>query len=370
MKNNYWNISNILSKNCIYNFIYGERSNGKTYGVLQYGLEQYFKRGSEIAIIRRMDEDFKQKRGASMFNALLENGVVQKLSKGKYNSIKYFSQRWYFQHIDEDKKKTYTEEEPFAYAFSLSSMEHDKSTSYPRVRTIFFDECITRDYYLPDEFVLFQNVLSTIIRERDDVLIFMAGNTVNRDCPYFKEMGFTNIKKQIAGTIDVYTYGDSDLRVAVEYCGTSKEKSKKSDKYFAFDNPRLKMITKGAWEIDIYPHLPIKYKPKDIIYKFFIVYNDETLQCEVISTKEPESKRDVIFIYVHRKTTPIKDDDGNYMVYQQEYNPLPNYRRKITKPINDVERKIVQLINMDKMFYQDNDVGELIRNYLMWCQSA
>ena len=73
-------------------------------------------------------------------------------------------------------------------------------------------------------------------------------------------------------TIDLYTYGESNLRVAVEYSQGIKKESKKSNKYFAFDNPKLQMITNGKWEIDIYPHLPHKYKPKDIKFIYYIKY--------------------------------------------------------------------------------------------------
>ena len=366
-KSKYWNVRNVLSRMCLYNLIIGERSNGKTYGTLEYGLEEYFKNGSEIGIIRRMEEDFRGKRANQLFAPLVKNGVIERLSKGKYNSVKYYSQRWYFQHLEEDKNKCYTEETPFAYAFALSSMEHDKSSSYPNIRTIIFDEFLTRGIYLNDEFITFQNVLSTIIRDRDDVIIFMLGNTVNKFCPYFKEMGLSNIKTQKQGTIDVYTYGDSSLRVAVEYCGNpDKRIEKKSDVYFAFNNPKLQMIKSGTWEIDIYPHLPCKYLPKDIKYMYFIKFDGETLQCEIIRTIEPETKRKVIFTYIHRKTTPIKDEKGKYLVFEEGFSPLHNYKRRITRPSTDIEKLILSFYKNDKVFYQDNDIGEIVRNYLQW----
>ena len=46
----------------------------------------------------------------------------------------------------------------------------------------------------------------------------------------FKEMGITNFKKQEQGTIDIYTYGDSGLRVAVEFCGDTKKKVEKKSR--------------------------------------------------------------------------------------------------------------------------------------------
>ena len=62
------------------------------------------------------------------------------------------------------------------------------------------------------------------------------------------------------GSIDLYTYGTEGLTVAVEYC-KAMAKSKQNNFYFAFNNPKLHMITNGAWELDIYPHCPYKYKP-------------------------------------------------------------------------------------------------------------
>ena len=68
----------------------------------------------------------------------------------------------------------------------------------------------------------------------------------------FAEMGLTHIDKMKQGTIDVYTYGTSELTVAVEYCESMKG-SKENNYYFAFNNPKLNMITSGAWELNLYP---------------------------------------------------------------------------------------------------------------------
>ena len=43
MRNKYYNLNAILKTNSTYNVIIGERSNGKTYACLKYGIEQYFK---------------------------------------------------------------------------------------------------------------------------------------------------------------------------------------------------------------------------------------------------------------------------------------------------------------------------------------
>ena len=361
-KTKFYSLENILAQNADYNMIYGERSNGKTTSVLEYGLKDHIQSGyvNQLAIVRRWEEDFKGKNGQQMFEGIVALGWVKELTHGKYNAICYYSQRWYLCSYNDMGEKVLQAEEPFAMGFSISSEEHYKSTSYPNIKTILFDEFITRGYYLPEEFVKFQNLLSTLIRLRNDVKIFMCGNTINKYCPYFAEMGLTGIKKQQRGTIDIYTYGDSDLRVAVEYSDFPSKK-KLSNKYFAFNNPKLEMITHGGWEIDIYPHLPVKYAPKENLFIFYIQFDEERLQGNVISVD------DTLFLYFHRKTTPIKEDETERLVYKQTPDYRRNYRINFLKPYGKPDKFIKTLWDMIKVFYQDNEVGEVMSNYIKWC---
>lgn len=359
MSRKYYSLKNILSKNAIYNIIFGERSNGKTYAVLKYALEQYIQNGKQLALVRRWQDDFTGKRGQTMWDSLVANGEVTKLTNGEWTGIYYYASRWFLCRYEGDKR--ITDETPLAYGFSISAMEHDKSTSYPNITTIMLDEFITRTQYLNDEFVLFMNVCSTIIRDRTDVTIFMLGNTVNKYCPYFAEMGLKHVKEMKQGSIDVYTYGNSDLTVAVEYCGNSKSLGgKKSDKYFAFDNPKLSMVTGGSWEIDIYPHCPVKFKPKDILFTYFIEFSGDMVQCEIILIDEH------YFTFIHRKTTELKHPDTD-LIFTPNFSSKPNYRRKITKPTTAIEKKIASFFIKDKVFYDTNETGEIVRNYLNWC---
>ena len=132
--------------------------------------------------------------------------------------------------------------------------------------------------------------------------------------------------------------------------------------YFAFNNPKLKMITNGMWELAIYPHCPVKYRPKDIVGTYFIIWEETTLQCEIVTVE------DFSFTFIHLKTTPIKDEDMD-LVFSTDFRPNFNWRRKITKPIDDIGRKIKWFYDVDKVFYQDNEIGEVVRNYMQWCQT-
>lgn len=371
---NFYSLERIKKEDAHYNLIYGLRSNGKTFAVQEEGLTNYIKKGEQMAIIRRYDVDFQGKRGHEVFSHFVSNpmrgNIISELTNGEWTDIYYYSLRWYLCKYD-DKGNRIKAGEPFCYAFSLAGQEHDKSTSYPRITTILFDEFLTRGMYLPDEFVTFTNVLSTIIRDRDNVKVYLCGNTVNKFNPYFKEMGLTNVLDMKMGDIQVYQFAVLDnegretgkvLKIAVEYSDNPNKQGKPSDVYFAFNNPKLKMITSGIWELAIYPHLPYKYNKTDITAQYFIKWENLILQCEIIF------KGNSHFTYIHTKTTPIQDDNYD-LVFSTEFTPQPNYRRKITQPMDTAGKKIKWFFDHDKVFYQDNEVGEIVRNYIQWCKT-
>lgn len=355
MKTKYYSLKRIKEIHAQYNMIVGERSNGKTFAILDEILQNYFKEHKQGAIVRRWQDDFKGKRAPAMFAPMVSEWLVYKYSGGQWDRIDYRSGCWYPARYDEQTDTIVRGDEPIAYAFSLSSMEHDKSTSYPNITTILFDEFLTRGYYLVDEFVLFMNVVSTIVRQRTDVTIYMLGNTVNWTCPYFTEMGIKHIRDMKQGSIDVYEYGESGLKVAVEYCKSIAD-SKKSNVYFAFDNPRLKMITSGVWELDIYPHLPVKYSNKEIKGIFFICFEGDILQCEVVQHNGHG------FVYIHRKTTPIHDYDHD-IIFSLSNDYRMNHYQSLIRPRDRISQTIAFLMKQNKVYYQDNEIGEIVRNY-------
>lgn len=359
-KRKYYSLDKILSKNCTYNVVIGERSNGKTYACLAYILNTFLKTGKQAVIIRRWQIDIVGTRASQMFANFSGDWLV-KASKGRFDSIKYYSGKFYLGKYDEKVDKiVYSDRNLFCFLMSLSDNEHNKSLSYPDVGVIVFDEFIAKNVYLPDEFVLFMNTLSTIIRDRTDIKIFMLGNTINKNCPYFEEMGLRNVLSQQQGTIDLYSYSDGKLKVAVEY--TAPNASGKTNNYiFGFENPKLETIKNGAWELSIYPHRPVKFDRKDILYIFLIKWKKAVYQCEIVCKDEQ------MFIFCHVKTTPIKDDI-NTLIYDIIPTGKINYSSNIFQPRTHLEQVIKGLIVNEKIFFQNNVVGDYITSFLKYCK--
>lgn len=358
-KMKFYRLDNIKKHKAKYNVIFGERSNGKTYAVCDEGLFNYCDTGKQMAVIRRWEEDLKGGNGQQFFENLVNNGLVEKYTKGQWNNITYYGKRWYLSKVENEK--IIMDKTPFAFAFALTKAESYKSTSYPNITTILFDEFLTRKFELPNEFIEFTSILSTIIRLRTDVTIYMCGNTINKYSTYFKEMGLYKVEEMEKGDIDIYNYGDSGLVVAVEYADSPSKKGKPSDVYFAFNNPRLNMIKYGDWEFANYPHLQCKYKPKDIIFKYFINFNNHLLQCEIICVD------DSIFTYIHKTTFSI-EKIVDEVIFDLETSYKPNRITYLNRPANTWQKKIYQFYLNDKVFYQDNDTGEIVRNYLNQCK--
>jgi len=362
-KGKFYDKSAIDKTGADYRIIVGERSNGKSFAVLLDFIRDYLEFNHQGAYVRRWIEDIRPRTIKTLFDNFIDNelagNIIEKLSDGRFNSVMYRGRDFFLIRRNEEGEIEKEDLTSFCHTFALSDWEHEKSTQFPRVKKILFDEFLTRVHYLPDEYSAFNNVLSTIIRRRDDVIIYMVANTVTYDNPYAVEMGLKHFKKMAQGTIDVYEF-DLNLKVAVEYCNDTST-SKASNKYFAFDNPSTRMITKGTWQTDIYPHLPERFDRSEIEFVYFIRYMGEILQCEIVE------HNDSLFTFIHYKTTDVRNE--NDIVFDFERDMNPNHFENFMKPVNDITKNILSVYNRFPIFYQSNEVGETMRNYLIKCAS-
>ena len=139
------------------------------------------------------------------------------------------------------------------------------------------------------------NVVSSLIRDRDGAVIYCLANTVSKYSPYWREFGIDGVETMEQGEIRVYQYGESELTLAIEYCADVSATDKVASKYFAFDNPRLQMVSTGRWEILDYDRLPRGKKifDDDVKYRFYIDFNGHLLCGKIVKDKSE------LFIFFH-----------------------------------------------------------------------
>ena len=355
----YYSYNDIMDIRAIYRVIIGQRSNGKTYGWCRMCLENYFESGKASAYVRRLDEMIKPRIISGLFDPHLD--YIKKQSGGDWNGIEYRTNAWTLVRREPDKIGNLVtvakDSKPFCRSYAVSTVETTKGVDHGPVWSVCFDEFITRTYYLQNEFVMFQNLLSSIIRDRGDVNIFLLANTVSKYCPYWREMGLYRIAQQEQGTIDVYQMGKTGSQIAVEYCAETGGKKSVSE-YFAFDNPQLSMITTGAWEIASYRHAPPQMSEHRIHLSFFIDFDGQIIQGDLISyTHGP-------IIFFHPKTTPIKDPEKSIIYAQDHTDGNPLHQIYASVQMCRAQTIIYDLMRMQKTFFADNETGEAVAAWM------
>ena len=70
-----------------------------------------------------------------------------------------------------------------------------------------------------------------------------------------------------------------------------------------------------------------------------------------------------IFTFVHEKTTEIKNPD-NDLIFTTDITSKPNHRVGILKPRDKIGEKIAYFYKHNLVFYQSNEVGEILTNYI------
>lgn len=355
--NKYYSSKKIRKLGAIYNMIIGQRSNGKTYDWKQNALEDYRDKKSRSAYIRRFDTEIAPKNLSTLF----DSNDIEKIFNGKWNAVDYKKHQFTLC-VKIDGEIVMKDEEPFCDVYALNTWEASKGADRGYVSSICFDEFMTRRAYLTDEFVIFQNVLSSIIRDREDVTIFMLANTVNKYCPYFKEMGLTRVENMQPGDIDLYSFGETGLTVAVEMCAESKN-TQKVKKFYAFDNPQLDMITKGTWEVALYPHSPCKFTKKEILKRFYIIFNNKIIAGDIVKTDE----KFFIFYHLHTGRKPPDEEWNDYLkneiVYLEQNDGYFLHQKYLNDAPTEYHQLINKMIRMEREFFSDNQIGEIIRNW-------
>lgn len=353
-KDNIWYDSTEIDKlDATYNLIYGQRSNGKTFRICRKIVDAWLDEGLPSAVIRRLAEMIKAANISKLFDPHLD--YIKEKTAGEYNSIIYRQRAFYLANYDGDiliKKQ----KDPFARCYSINAAETTKGQDAGQVKYVLFDEFITRGFYLTNEFVLYQNLLSSILRTRG-AKIYMIANTVSKYCPYFQEMGLTRIKDQKQDTIDVYVMGKTQTKIAVEYCGKSVA-SLSMQSYYCFDNPELDMITTGSWEIALYRHIPKEAGqiPPDLT--FFIAFDQQLLMGVLRIYK------DFPILCFTKKTTPIKDPEESIIYSDTINDPNPLHQSELSYNGTAAHRVILDLIKQHKTYFGTNEDGELFANYL------
>lgn len=352
--------------------IVGKRANGKSFDILSKTIKDFHERGRQTAYVRRWDVDLMSVNTQNLFKSHVSCGVVEALTGGEYDDVKYWNKAWYLVKTDKETGEQKRHNVPFMCGLSLNSAEHYKSgLSLPMCFRMFFDEFIAlAGKYLPNEWSIWANMYSTIKRNKpdDEFELYMVGNTINPFNPYFQNMGLMHIEQQEKGTIQVYDYANG-TSVAVELTAEEgPDNPKQNNKLLhAFDDPTLKMITDGVWEFERFPLMKDKDMGEDFdiiskenaVFSFYTVFDDYILKHIIVN----DSKGTYCLTHQQKKELTL-DDYRDCLIYQEEPSIRPNVRDTFRQPRDEIDREINRMYMCNLFRYSDNFTGNLLKNYL------
>lgn len=342
----YYSTKKIRKEDAQYNIVLGERTNGKSYAVKSDALILAWKeKKCKFAIIRRRAEDIKNKLIEDYFEDMVQDKYIHKLTGGEYDAITVWQGVIYFSKNENGKTvKSF----PIGRVFSVSTATRYKSTQYPDIDEIIYEEFITDELYLKDEVKIFMNLVSTIARDRK-VKVWLIGNNINVVCPFFNEWSLHNIPNMPQGQIDIYNFSDVEnntVKIAVEYCGNAEKK--KSGMFFGNIG---KNIDKGEWQTHEHPHLIGELKDYEKIYALslehsFLYFNIDLLIKDGFAT-----------IYVY----PTKQYKMRKRLLTENYIDDIMNSRCLNKS-NKAECLINDLFNKKRICFSHNLCGENFYN--------
>jgi len=164
----YLNLGLILSFNCLFNFIIGNRGCGKTYGCKKRVVKLFLEKGFQFVYLRRFDSELSES-AEGYFNDIIKNNEFPDTT------------------IEYKEGCYYINGEIAGYAMALTKAKDYKSSSFPDVWTIIFDEFLIEDNgytrFLKNEVKQFLGFYMSIDRYRG-VTVFFLGNSTEFINPY------------------------------------------------------------------------------------------------------------------------------------------------------------------------------------------
>lgn len=359
---NYYSARPILdyakSINCPFVGIAGGKGNGKTYDIIRIGLNERIKNGYIMRYLRRYAESIKPKAIQSLCKP--HRQTLINLTEGKFNDFNYYQNRFWLVRRDDTGKIVEKDNEPFIVCNALNSVEAFTGTDEGECSMIFYDEFLSREKELSDEYYNLMIFHSNCIRNRVNkwTPLVLVGNTVTRNSCLITEFG-VNLYDMKKGEITVVKNSKGEAKIVFEYCDEVEVMQEAADVYYNRfnDNDRIKMIYKGDWTIGNYPHtnkqivnsstMLVRIKiiaPSNRAICFeFRMYNDRFLFGYVRNYDNDLLPKLCTLI---NKDMILKNDVFNYL------------------PQRGIFLRFISLVYTRNVFFENCEVGEQFRDFL------
>lgn len=171
----YYDKTELLSHNCIFNMVISNRGGGKTYCFTKWAIDDFLKRSAQTMWVRRYQAEIDD---------IIKNEKFFDAIRSNYPGVKFSIKDCV----------GYINDEPAIYFIALSTSRKLKSNNYPFINKIIFDEFLINtgsSHYLRSEVETFLDLFETVDRMRDTTRAILLANAISVVNPYFS---FFNIQ--------------------------------------------------------------------------------------------------------------------------------------------------------------------------------
>lgn len=378
-KTRYFEVKPILKKypKARYYFILGGRGTGKTYPVIAQALEDAIKGRGKFAYVRRHKESLSTFNMQQTFS--VHNALVEKLTDGAWNRIKYWQRRFWLERWEMNpetglEERVAKNNEPIGAAYAMSTWETDKGGDFgfdSGIKNIILDEALSKaGQYLSDEWSVFQNVISSLVRDRweFDTKIWLLANPISKWAnPYFRNMGITKQLLNDFGITEI-KYPDDKGGTAMSsifaYIGLTvgeidPNRDSLYNTFFAFKNSKgkSKSITHGYWEMEDSSRLPRGvYSESNKNRTVYCIFNEEKLAIDIM--KYDFMSKYYLMIY---PTDKIREKTY-YMILGTSLDKFAVVGRDNSHPITKL---IMQIYETGQVYYSDDATADAFHGFLI-----
>ena len=342
--------------NCPVIGIAGGKGNGKTFGIIYYYLKERLKTGRILRYLRRYRESIAPKAIQSLCKPQRQNLI--NLTKGEYNDFQYYQNRFWLIRRNENGDIEHKDIQPFIVCSALNSVEGFTGADEGECSAIFYDEFLSREKELQDEFYSLMIFHSNCTRDRRYFCpLILVGNTVTRNSSLITNFGVDLYSMQ-KGEITVVKNSKKEPTIVFEYCNDAPVMQEAGNVFYSrFENDRIKMIYKGDWTVANYPMLPSQ--ELNNAFKLASIKIISPANCALLFSFMRQG--DNLFGYVCRY-----DDDTIphicTMINKTYVFKKPNYINYL--PNKGVFKVFARLIYTRNVYFESMEIGEYFRDFL------
>lgn len=329
--------------NCPYLAIIGGKGTGKTWGCVDRAIRDFYDSNMKhpFFYVRRYDKTFTRSICGNLINS--HRQTIINCSKGKHNTGELSGKIFEVMNVSETEKgiTRKTNRKTIAYCRSMNNVETETGDDKGEISCGIYDEFLSRDGELKDEFLKLQILHSNMLRNRTDryVPLWLLGNTVSRDSAVAEQFGIK--LRDLKRGMNVYRNKNGVPRIVLYYTPETIANSESASMYYdRFENEHINMISHGDWVLGTY-----KIATQNQLYKHGYTWK---LYNNAVAVN--------VTLYINGLTPVIivKRPSENF---NMGISPIIGKKSMLTMP-----KQIVHCVVNGAMFAETSEIGEDFRD--------